>query len=199
MLGNQLNKICFVFRCGQRTGYTRFSQRVARFFIFTLLVSTSFLLSIFLRTSVGSFIPPLSSCARFSSNPGSSIFENEFSPIHVGKIVIGHTALVEGRLLARWVYWETLGIYYAEWFQWRWWNQVWKWRNCGVESKSESRIFKRIMSFHYTFAWLLNYYNVGRKFESILVYLSREKKISRSIPSKTRRILLKIVFPQSTI
>lgn len=106
MLGNQLNKICFVFRCGQRTGYTRFSQRVARFFIFTLLVSTSFLLSIFLRTSVGSFIPPLSSCARFSSNPGSSIFENEFSPIHVGKIVIGHTALVEGRLLARWVYWE---------------------------------------------------------------------------------------------
>lgn len=92
-----------------------------------------------------------------------------------------------------------LGIYYAEWFQWRWWNQVWKWRNCGVESKSESRIFKRIMSFHYTFAWLLNYYNVGRKFESILVYLSREKKISRSIPSKTRRILLKIVFPRSTI
>lgn len=77
------------------------------FFISTLLrVSTGFLLPIFLRASVGSFILRcFISLRAFFVQSRAEHFWNGFSPIHVGKILV---RALEGRLG---VYWEMLRIY----------------------------------------------------------------------------------------
>lgn len=52
--------------------------------------------------------------AFFVQSRAEHFWKRVLSDSREGKILIGHTTLVEGRLLAWWVYWETLGIYYAE-------------------------------------------------------------------------------------
>lgn len=172
------------------------------FFISTLLrVSTGFLLPIFLRASVGSFILRcFISLRAFFVQSRAEHFWNGFSPIHVGKILV---RALEGRLG---VYWEMLRIYRTR-FRWRWWNRVWKWkkkRSCGVEWKSESvrnisgTIFN-ILSFLFALTLAVELLSRGKKIRiDSLMYLSRERNISRSILRK-RRVLLKIVFSRSTI
>lgn len=99
------------------------------FFISTLLhVSTSFLLPIFLRASVGSFIPHYLVARVFRPIPARALLKRVFSD---GKDT--GCALLRGTI-DDWVHWETLRIYYTGRFRW---NRNKK-KNCGVEWKSES-------------------------------------------------------------
>lgn len=163
------------------------------FFISTLLhVSTSFLLPIFLRASVGSFIPHYLVARVFRPIPARALLKRVFSD---GKDT--GCALLRGTI-DDWVHWETLRIYYIGRFRW---NRNKK-KNCGVEWKSKSvkniraTIFN-VPSFLLLFSgcWIIITWEEN---SNRFLCIFRAKEISRSILRK-RRILLKIVFSRSTI
>lgn len=162
------------------------------FFISTLLhVSTSFLLPIFLRASVGSFIPHYLVARVFRPIPARALLKRVFSDGKDTGCALLRRRLTIGYIGKRFEFITQGGF-----------GGIEIKKNCGVEWKSESvkniraTIFN-VPSFLLLFSgcWIIITWEEN---SNRFLCIFRAKEISRSILRK-RRILLKIVFSRSTI